>query len=124
MNRLLLVIAGPLGAAGVAAAAAAAHVAGDGPLASAAQVMMIHAAALVGLTALAAPGRRGARPIRVIGTAMGLAAGLFGADVTLFALTGGHLFRWAAPIGGTTLILAWSALALAAAFGAVGRDEG
>jgi uncharacterized membrane protein YgdD (TMEM256/DUF423 family) len=123
MNRILLILAGLLGAAGVAAAAAAAHVTDDGPLASAAEVMMIHAAALVGLAALARSGRRGVGVVRVIGVAMGLAAGLFGVDVSLFAFHGRHLFPYAAPFGGTTMILAWSALALFAAVGTIGGDD-
>ena len=40
---------------------------------------------------------------------------LFSGDVTLHALTGAHVFPYAAPIGGSLLIASWLAVALAAA---------
>ena len=111
-TELDLMLAGLLGAGGVADAALAAHVTGGGPLAQAAEIMMIHAAAIVGLVAF----RRGAAdaPTAVgkIALAMGLGAAIFGLDLTLLAFAGLHLFPMAAPIGGTVLILSWLALAV------------
>ncbi len=111
-TELDLMLAGVLGAAGVADAALSAHVTAGGPLAQAAEIMMIHAAAIVGLVAY----RRGVAgaptAIGKIALTMGLAAALFGADVTLFSFSGAHLFPMAAPIGGSILILAWLALSV------------
>lgn len=111
-TELDLMLAGLLGAGGVADAALATHVTGGGPLASAAEIMMIHAAAIVGLVALrrgdvTAPGAVGK-----IALAMGLGAAIFGIDITLLSFAGVHLFPMAAPIGGTVLIVSWLALAV------------
>jgi uncharacterized membrane protein YgdD (TMEM256/DUF423 family) len=45
-----------------------------------------------------------------------IAAALFATDLTLRQYGGQSLFAFAAPAGGTLLILSWSALALAAAW--------
>ena len=109
-TELDLMLAGLLGAGGVADAALAAHVTAGGPLAQAAEIMLVHAAAVVGLVAF----RRGApdapSAVGKIALAMALGAAIFGADLTLFAFSGNHLFPMAAPIGGTVLILSWLAL--------------
>ena len=47
-----------------------------------------------------------------VGVALGLA--LFSGDLAMRALAGQPLFRMAAPLGGSTLILAWLALAVSA----------
>lgn len=105
-----LMMAGLVGAGGVADAALAAHVTGGGPLAQAAEILMIHAAAIVGLVAL----RRGdptmPNLVGKIALAMGLGAAMFGGDITLMTFAGARLFPMAAPIGGTILIAAWLAL--------------
>lgn len=106
-----LVFAGLVGAAGVTDAALAMHVTGGGPLASAAEIMMIHAAAIVGLVALRRGDPLAPGIVGKIALAMGLGAAVFGGDVTLVTFTGARLFPYAAPIGGTTLILSWLALA-------------
>jgi hypothetical protein len=76
-TELDLMVAGVIGAAGVADAALSAHVTAGGPLAQAAEIMMVHAAAIVGLVAY----RRGVAgaPTAVgkIALTMGLAAALF-----------------------------------------------
>lgn len=107
-----LVIAGLLGAGGVTDAALAMHVTGGGPLGSAAEIMMVHAAAIVGLVALRRGDRFAPNIVGKIALAMGLAAAVFGADVTLVTFTGSRLFPYAAPIGGSVLIATWLALAL------------
>jgi uncharacterized membrane protein YgdD (TMEM256/DUF423 family) len=111
-TELDLMLAGLLGAGGVVDAALAAHVTGGGPLAQAAEIMMIHAAAIVGLVAF----RRGAADapsaVGKIALAMGLGAAIFGIDLTLLSFAGVHLFPMAAPIGGTVLILSWLAIAV------------
>ena len=113
-----------MGAAGVALAAAAAHGEGDNSLArTAAQFLILHAAALLGLAALlpqiARDGPR--RALLVCSFGLGCAAILFSADLAARALAGGRLFPMAAPIGGTGMILFWLALAAMFAYAAVTR---
>ncbi len=95
--------AGLLGACGVAAAAGAAHAANAEKLASVALILLVHAAALLAL----APRQGGLW--RLAGALMLFGATLFSLDVSLLVLKGARLFPYAAPIGGTTLILAWLA---------------
>ena len=118
-----LMLAGLLGAGGVADAALATHAGGGGPLAAAAEIMMVHAAAIVGLVAL----RRGdptmPRLVGKIALAMGLGAGIFGADVTLLTFAGSRLFPMAAPIGGTVLIASWLALLAVVVISRLNRGE-
>lgn len=114
-TELDLMLAGLIGAGGVADAALAAHatVGGPGsPLASAAEIMMIHAAAIVGLVAFRRGDATAPTAVGKIALAMGLGAAIFGLDLTLLAFAGVHLFPYAAPIGGTVLILSWLALAV------------
>lgn len=121
LTRPLLVVAGLFGAAGVAAAAMSAHLPGGERLGNAAELLLVHAAALVALAALArhaGPGR-GVITLVAIGFTVGTA--LFSADMAMRSFWGEALFPYAAPTGGSTLIGAWLVLALAAAFGAVGR---
>ena len=102
---LLLALAGLMGAAGVALAARAAH-GGEASLASAAQFLVIHAAAVAGL---AGRGRR----IGAAALVLALGTCLFSADLALRALAGTRLFALAAPAGGLLMILGWLGLALA-----------
>jgi uncharacterized membrane protein YgdD (TMEM256/DUF423 family) len=99
-------IAGLLGAAGVALAAVAAHRVGDPSLTTAALFLVVHAAAVIGLTALAG---NTAWPAGFLASAslMLLAVMLFSGDVTSRVLLEGRLFPMAAPLGGSLLILAW-----------------
>jgi uncharacterized membrane protein YgdD (TMEM256/DUF423 family) len=99
--------AGLLGACGVAAAAAAAHLPGAENLRSVALILLVHAAALLALTAHARENPSGARLWLAAALALALGAALFSADVALLTLRGARLFPFAAPIGGTTMILGW-----------------
>ncbi len=105
--------AGLAGAAGVALAAVAAHKIDSPSLATAAFMLIIHAAALVAIAALAAllP-NRGFVPA---GTLMLVAVCLFSGDVALHATTGQHVFPFAAPIGGSLTIISWILVAGCAA---------
>lgn len=117
VTRLFLALAGLAGAAGVALAAAASHLAPEGSLRTAAEFLLFHAPAFLALAALSA-GVGGPRRGLLIGGAL-LAAGLalFSGDLALRALKGMSLFRNAAPIGGTLMILGWLALGASALFG-------
>lgn len=123
-STLLVAFAGVLGAAGVADGAIAAHVAGGATLERASEILMVHAAALLGLAAWARLcGERA--EIVAVAAALGLGAALFGADVTLLTLAGQRLFPHAAPIGGSTMIAAWLILTLLALTGRLRpRDPG
>mgnify|MGYP001301505194 FL=1 len=115
-STLLVAFAGLLGAAGVADAAIAAHVAGGATLERAAEILMVHGAALLGLASLVA--RAGERwTIALAAAAMGVGAALFGLDVTLLTLQGHRLFPNAAPIGGSTMIASWLIVGLLALAG-------
>jgi uncharacterized membrane protein YgdD (TMEM256/DUF423 family) len=114
MNRQIYAIglvAALQGAAGVALAAVAAHMESSPTLATASQFLMLHAAAGIGLAALAAALPKANRGL--IWSTFGLQAGvtLFCADLALRATAHGKLFPYAAPIGGSTTILAWLAVA-------------
>jgi len=107
-RRALFVVACLMGAAGVAAAAAAAHGGGD-LLQPAALLLLVHAAAI-----LALGGSIGHAPLGLAAMA-GMAAGsiVFAATMAMRTWTGAALFPMAAPIGGSTTILAWLVAALA-----------
>jgi len=115
--RLVPLVAALHGAAGVAVAASAAHIEHSDNLATASQFLMIHAAAGLGLAALAQT-RPGARGPIVVGLAMQAGVTLFAGDLCARGFGYGRLFPMAAPIGGSLTLLAWLALAgvFAAAF--------
>ncbi|GGF64476.1 hypothetical protein GCM10007301_25350 [Azorhizobium oxalatiphilum] len=111
--RLLLVAGGLFGAAGVALAAVAAHITG-GSLATGADFLLFHAAALVGLALFAIQLTRGRAPLLVGATAILLGTLLFSGDLTARALMEMKLFGGSAPFGGTLMIAGWLMVAFAA----------
>jgi uncharacterized membrane protein YgdD (TMEM256/DUF423 family) len=127
MHRPVLALgalAALMGGAGVALAAAAAHRGGGDFGETAAYFLILHAAALLGIAALA----RGfaesvvlARALLVAGAALGLGASLFSADLATRAFAGDRLFPMAAPAGGSLTILGWLALAAILLAGALRR---
>lgn len=114
--RILIVLAGVMGADGVMLAAASAHLPDAARLASASSMLLFHAAAVLATVGLAERG--------VIHPGIGIAAGwgffvataLFAGDLTLRHFAGHGLFPMAAPTGGGLLIASWLALAVAAAW--------
>ena len=121
MNRapsVLSACAGLMGAAGVALAAAAVHENGGEFARTGALFLLIHAAACL---AVATHARATAsRAMLVAGFVLAAGATLFAADLAKSAFLGGRLFPMAAPIGGSTMLLGW--LALAAVFVLRARD--
>ncbi len=103
-------LAGLLGAAGVAAAAAAAHLPESRPLAAAAAVCLANAPALL---VLGLHGRR-LRWGRLCAGLLALGTVLFAGDLGLRVLLGHRLFPMAAPVGGSTMIVAWLLIAASA----------
>ena len=112
--RLLIALAGLMGAAGVALAAAAAHGADASRLASASAMLLFHASTILGVVALTSCGllRGGIGMIAAFG--FGVGAALFAGDLTLRQYAGHALFPMAAPTGGTLMILSWLAVSVAA----------
>lgn len=114
--RILVILAALMGADGVILAALSVHQAGAERLASASAMLLFHASAVLGTIALT---ERGLVHARVgVAAALGfvVATALFAGDLTLRQYAGHRLFPYAAPTGGTLLILSWLALAVAAAW--------
>jgi uncharacterized membrane protein YgdD (TMEM256/DUF423 family) len=106
--------AGLTGAGGIILAAAAAHGVPDPRLQTAANFLILHAAATLAVCGLAlAMPQRG---IWFLGAAGLFLSGslLFGGDLSARALAGTKLFPMAAPLGGTLLIFGWALVTLAA----------
>lgn len=114
---LILAWAGLAGATGVALAAAATHKVDSPALATAATMLSLHAAAAVGIVAVAF---RAARPCLWFGTALLMlaAASLFSGEIAFHALTGNASFQMLAPTGGTLMIVSWLIVAVLAIAGA------
>ena len=114
--RILIGLAGIMGADGVILAAASAHGADTARLASASSMLLFHACAVIGTVALIERGVIHARIGMVAAWGFVIAAALFATDLTLRQYAGHSLFPLAAPTGGTLLIASWLALAVAAAW--------
>jgi uncharacterized membrane protein YgdD (TMEM256/DUF423 family) len=111
VSLFLVLISALLGASGVALAAGAAHIKDSAALMSASQLLMVHAGAGLGLAALA--NRDLGRALWLTVASFALQAGviLFSLDIVWRVFLENRLFPYAAPIGGSTIILAWLALA-------------
>jgi uncharacterized membrane protein YgdD (TMEM256/DUF423 family) len=119
MNRLarvLVVLAGIMGADGVILAAASAHQADASRLGAASSMLLFHACAVLATVALAERALIHARIAIAAAIGFVIAAALFAGDLTLRQYAGHGLFPMAAPTGGTLLIASWLALAVAAAW--------
>lgn len=112
--RGLIVCAGIMGAAGVALAAAGAHLPDAGRLSTAALMLLLHAAAILGAAALAERGVTQPMLGLVAGAGFVLGAGLFAGDLAARFFAERGLFPRAAPTGGILLMLSWLLLAVAA----------
>ncbi len=112
--RLLVVLAGAMGAAGVALAAASAHQPDATRLASASSMLLFHASAVLATVLLAERSIIHMRLGFVAAFGFVIAAALFAGDLTLRQYAGHGLFPMAAPTGGTLLIVSWLMLAVAA----------
>jgi uncharacterized membrane protein YgdD (TMEM256/DUF423 family) len=114
--RVLVILAGVMGAAGVMLAAGAAHMPDATRLASASSMLLFHAAAVLAIVALTERGIVHARVGTTAAFGFVIAAMLFAGDLTLRQYAGHGLFPFAAPVGGTLLIVSWLVLAAAAAW--------
>ena len=116
VQRILTGLAAIMGADGVILAAASAHQADAARLGSASSMLLFHASAVLAAVALAERGVIHARIGITAAWGFVIAAALFSTDLTLRQYAGHSLFPFAAPTGGTLLILSWLALAVAAAW--------
>jgi uncharacterized membrane protein YgdD (TMEM256/DUF423 family) len=107
--RLVLALAGLLGAAGVAAAAAASHADDARIFGAIALIGLAHAPALIALSLMPRW-----RPLRIATAILGLGALLFILDLGVRHFAGGGLFPLSAPIGGTAMIIGWLGVTLSA----------
>lgn len=109
--RLLLIAAGLVGACGVAAAAAASHMADTRNLAAIAAICLSHGPALL---ALGLYGR--SRFLLVAGYLLAAGTIVFAGDLALREWLGHGLFPGAAPLGGAAMMLGWLSLCMAGFF--------
>jgi uncharacterized membrane protein YgdD (TMEM256/DUF423 family) len=117
---ILAALAALMGAAGVALAAAGVHASGGDLARTGALFLLMHAAAALAIAAHARVATAWARALVVVGFVMEAGAALFAAELAMRAFTGDRIFPFAAPIGGSTMILSWVALAIAFAAAARG----
>ena len=110
VGHILTFVAGLFGAAGVALSALAAHRSGV-LIGTAAQFLLVHAAALLAIGLAGA-----ARTFQIAGLVLATGLALFCGDLVARDLVGNRLFPFAAPAGGTLLIAGWLLLAVAALF--------
>jgi uncharacterized membrane protein YgdD (TMEM256/DUF423 family) len=114
--RILIGLAAIMGADGVILAALSAHQPDAARLGAASSMLLFHAPAVLATVALA---DRGMVHVKIaIAAAIGfvVASALFAGDLTLRQFAGHSLFPFAAPTGGTLLILSWLTLLVAAAW--------
>ncbi len=106
LNRILLFAAGLAGLCGVALSAVAYHTANP-QLDAAAKILLGHAPLLVLLPLLADKPNYPGPLLRIAGLIAIVGLILFCGDLTLRSFASFSLFPYAAPTGGTTLMLAW-----------------
>jgi uncharacterized membrane protein YgdD (TMEM256/DUF423 family) len=114
--RILIILAAVMCADGVILSALSAHQANAGALGPAATMLLFHGLAVLATVALVERGLVHPGIGVCAGWGFVVAAALFAADLTLRQYAGHSLFRFAAPAGGSLLIVSWLALAMAAAW--------
>jgi uncharacterized membrane protein YgdD (TMEM256/DUF423 family) len=114
--RILVILAGIMGADGVILAALAAHQSDAARLVPASSMLLFHAAAVLAVTTLSERGVVAAKGGIIAAFGFVVASALFAGDLCLRQFAGHALFPMAAPSGGTLLIISWLVLAVAAAW--------
>ena len=114
--RILVILAAVMGADGVILAAASAHQSAASLLLPASSMLLFHALAVLAVVALSERGIIARRIGITAASGFVIAAVLFAADLTMRQYAGHRLFPFAAPTGGTLLIVSWLVLAVAAAW--------
>lgn len=108
LDRFFILAAGLIGAAGVGLSAAAAHL-GGAFIGTAANFLLMHAPVLLAIGLLAAN-----RLLSIAGLILLVAVVLFSGDLLARDFLGDRLFPFAAPTGGTLMIVGWLAVAASA----------
>ncbi len=111
MDRALLVAAGLAGALGVGLTAAGAHMTDAERLATAGQMAMAQAPALL---ALGLYGKARGRVMTIAAALIALGLLVFAGALAFHDLSGSAALAFAAPWGGTAMILGWLGVAIAA----------
>jgi uncharacterized protein (TIGR03382 family) len=114
--RILILWAGLMGAAGVALAAASAHLPDATRLASASTMLLFHAPAALAALLLIERGMAQRHLAAVAAAGLALGASLFAGDLVARHYLGAGLFPMAAPTGGTTTMAGWLLLGLSGLF--------
>jgi len=114
--RILIILAGVMGADGVILAAASAHQGDATRLVPASSMLLFHSTAVLAVVALTERAVIHVRAGLAASFGFVVAAALFAGDLTLRHFAGHGLFPFAAPTGGTLLIVSWLTLAVAAAW--------
>lgn len=116
MMRAWLVVAAVIGFSSVAAGAAATHLPADeqavGLLRTGALYGMVHAAALLGVTAIAQAGGRVGLALTIAGWGFAVGMVLFSISLSALALTGSKWLGMITPFGGVGLLTGWASLAV------------
>jgi uncharacterized membrane protein YgdD (TMEM256/DUF423 family) len=107
---LILLVAGLMGAAGVALAAAATHLDDARLLGGASAMCLAHAPALIALST----GAGFLRTAMLAAAVLGLGTMVFAGDLVARHFLGNGLFPMAAPLGGIGMIAGWLLVALGA----------
>lgn len=110
-TRLLVLLAGLIGAAGVALAALGSHAYAGTNLPVAATMASLQAPAILALAIGRKTGLLHDLLARIAAWALIIGTVLFAGDIAAKALLGQGFFPMAAPTGGSTLILGWLAAA-------------
>lgn len=119
MTGLLVFLGGLSGALGVALSAVAAHYPGGNNLSTAAEFLLLHGPAFFALAALAQTAVLPRWSLAAGALVLVVGLGLFSGDLVARVFVGVRLFHWAAPTGGTLLILGWVWFGLAGLFSIV-----
>jgi uncharacterized membrane protein YgdD (TMEM256/DUF423 family) len=105
-----------MGADGVILAAVATHQGDAARLMPASSMLLFHAAAVLGIVALTERGIVAGTGGLIAAFGFVIASALFAGDLSLRHFADHALFPFAAPVGGTLLIVSWLVLAVAAAW--------
>lgn len=103
----VIAAAGIAGALGVMEAAVAAHKISDTRLATSSNFLLLNAAACIALAAVARGATRGRAWFLIAASVLLAGTLLFCGDLSMLALNGRRPFPFAAPIGGSLMILSW-----------------
>ena len=110
LRPLILFVSGAMGAAGVALAAAASHGGDTVFLGSASTMCLAHAPVLLGLYL----GHRSFHTATTAALVLGIGTIVFAGDLVSRHYLGHRMFPFAAPLGGSLMMLGWLAIAAGA----------